>query len=88
VHTRVPLESEHLAFVSRDLPTSQVLEIVSLVRLGLPDSSGRNACYFLESRLKDGYFSYVSYHFADNSRIQVKDHELEALVGELSGEPS
>jgi hypothetical protein len=83
VRTRVPLESEHLAFVDLVPAISSVLKIIPLVRVGPSASTSRNACYFFESRLKTDLFSYVSYHFEDQPRIQVFDHELEEFVREL-----
>lgn len=87
VRTRVPLESEHLAFVERDAPISDVLMLVPLVRVGPTMSTSRNACYFFDSRVKGGGFSYVSYHFEDEPRLNVEDAELQRLVLELAAPP-
>jgi hypothetical protein len=84
VRTRVPLESEHLAFVGRDRPISSVLMLVPLVRVGASTSKSRNACYFFDSRIKGGEFAYVSYHSEDEPRIKVKDTELQELAIELA----
>jgi hypothetical protein len=84
VQARAPLESEHLAFVSRSLTITPALKLVPLVRVGPTASSSRNACYLFESHLTGDMFSYVSYHFEDQPRIQVEDHELEELAQQLT----
>jgi hypothetical protein len=84
VQTRVPLESEHLAFVSRERAITPVLKIVPLVRVGPAASSSRNACYFFDSHLSGDEFSYVSYHFEDQPRINVEDPDLEELARQLA----
>jgi hypothetical protein len=84
LRTRVPLESEHLAFVGRDTPISAVLPLVPLVRVGAPSGTSRNACYFFGSQLRPGTYSYVSYHFEDQPQIEVEDTELQNLALELT----
>ena len=88
LQTRVPLESGHLVFVGRDNPISSVLILVPLVRLGAPPPSSRNACYFFSSRLEDGKFAYVSYHFEDQPKIEVEDTELQKLAHAIAAAPS
>jgi hypothetical protein len=83
VRTRTPLESGHLVFVGRDAPISTVLVLVPLVRVGAGSGARRNACYFFESRTQGGKFSYVSYHFEDEPRIEVVDGELQQLALDL-----
>ena len=87
LRTREALESEQLTFVSRDAAVSPVLRVVPLVRIGPSTSSTRNACYFFESR-RDGAFSYVSYHFEDEPRIEVQDTDLEQLAQQVDSPTS
>jgi len=82
LRTRLPIDSEHLAFVSRDLTTSSVLEMTPLVRLG-SSPSNRNASYFFNSHLEGDTFLYVSYHFQEQPRIEIVDHELGELAKEF-----
>jgi hypothetical protein len=84
LRTRVPLESGHLAFVSRGVPISSVLMLVPLVRVGGTKRISRNACYFFNSRCSDGRFEYVSYHFDGEPRIKVGEPELLQLALDLS----
>ncbi|MGY1681985.1 hypothetical protein [Geodermatophilus sp. SYSU D01176] len=83
LQTREPLESGQLTFVSRDAVISPTLALVPLVRIGPSASRTRHACYFFESR-RDGSVSYVSYHFEDEPRIQVRDDDLEHLAQEFN----
>jgi hypothetical protein len=84
LRTRAPLESGHLVLVSRDVAISSVLMLVPLVRVGGATRAQRNACYFFSSRLDDGRFAYVSYHFEDEPQLEVEEPELRQLELELS----
>jgi hypothetical protein len=83
LRTRVDLESEHLAFVGRDVLISSVLMLVPLVRIGGTTRISRNACYFFNARLDDGRFKFVSYHFEDEPSIEVEEPELRQLLLDL-----
>ena len=87
IRTRTPLESEHLAFVSRTVPITPVLHLAPLVRLGPSPTSSHNACYFFNSQESNGEWSFVSYHFEEEPRIRLKDQDVMALANELSGRP-
>jgi hypothetical protein len=84
LRTRVPLESDHLAFVGRDAGISDVLPLLPLVRLGATTSTSRNASYFFHSTVSPGVFAYVSYHFEDQPRIEMRDEELQQMTHELT----
>jgi len=84
LRTRVALERGHLAFVGRDAAISSVLMLVPLVRVGSTTSANRNACYFFSSRLDDGRFAYVSYHFEDKPRLKMEEPELRQLALDLN----
>lgn len=51
-------------------------------------TSSRKPCYFFESRIAGDTFSYVSYHFKDQSQVKIVDHELAEMLGQLAGVPS
>ena len=82
--TRVALESEHLAFVGRDVDISSVLMLVPLVRIGGTKEVSRNACYFFNARVGHDRFKYVSYHFEDEAELEVEEPELEQLLVDLT----
>ena len=84
LRTRVPLESGHLVLVGRDVAISSVLMLVPLVRVGGTTRATRNACYFFSSRLDDGRFAYVSYHFEDKPRLKMEEPELRQLALDLN----
>jgi hypothetical protein len=84
LRTRAPLESGHLVLVGRDVAISSVLMLVPLVRVGGTTRANRNACYFFSSRLDDGRFAYVSYHFEDKPWLKIEDPELRQLELDLS----
>jgi hypothetical protein len=83
LRTRVPAESDRVAFVSRDLEISPVLRLAPLLRVGPPGSSARNACYFVSLHVAGDEYTYVSYHFEDQPRINASDPELEELSRQL-----
>ena len=80
----MPLESGHLVFVGRDAAISSVLMLVPLVRVGGTTRATRNACYFFNSRVDDGRFAYVSYHFEDKPRLKIEEPELRQLALDLN----
>jgi hypothetical protein len=84
LRTRVPLESGRLVLVSRDTAISSVLMLVPLVRVGGTTRATRNAWYFFNSRVDDGRYAYVSYHFEDKPRLKIEEPELRQLELDLS----
>jgi hypothetical protein len=84
LRTREPLESRHLVLVGRDVAISPVLMLLPLVRVGGTTRATRNACYFFSSRLPDGRFAYVSYHFDDKRELKVEEPELRQLERDLN----